>query len=246
MPSRRCASASRLAVNGTNSANAWRSCMPFSHGASSARRCTVSSLLAIRNTGLPASFDADTSASTFASSSPKRPASTTNSTTSTSASTPCTVRFKVRFRAAPCCVWKPGVSTKTNCESPSVRMPVMRCRVVCALADVMLIFCPTSALSKVDLPTFGRPTMATSPQRCGCAAGSGRSGSGAVIVVNQERKGLPGASVDFSASSMRRAASCSATRRERPSPICCRPSAGTSQATSKVCAWAWPRVALMR
>ena len=39
-------------------------------------------------------------------------------------------------------------------------MPVMRWRVVCALREVMLIFWPTSALSKVDLPTLGLPTMA--------------------------------------------------------------------------------------
>jgi hypothetical protein len=29
----------------------------------------------------------------------------------------------------------------------------------------MLIFCPTNAFSKVDLPTLGLPTMATKPQR---------------------------------------------------------------------------------
>jgi len=39
-------------------------------------------------------------------------------------------------------------------------MPVMRCRVVCALRDVMLIFAPINAFIKVDLPTLGRPTMA--------------------------------------------------------------------------------------
>jgi hypothetical protein len=44
-------------------------------------------------------------------------------------------------------------------------MPVMRWRVVCALREVMLIFCPTNALSKVDLPTLGLPTMATKPHR---------------------------------------------------------------------------------
>src|SRR5260370_17527074 len=44
-------------------------------------------------------------------------------------------------------------------------MPVMRWRVVCALRDVMLTFWPTSAFIKVDLPTFGRPTIATMPQR---------------------------------------------------------------------------------
>jgi hypothetical protein len=30
---------------------------------------------------------------------------------------------------------------------------------------VMLTFCPTKALSKVDLPTLGLPTMAIKPQR---------------------------------------------------------------------------------
>jgi hypothetical protein len=100
------------------------------------------------------------------------PASTTNSTTSTSESTPRTVRLSVRLSALPWRVWKPGVSTKTACAAPSVRMPVMRWRVVCALFDVMLIFCPTRALSSVLLPTLGRPTMATKPQRSGDAADS--------------------------------------------------------------------------
>src|SRR5579859_4709480 len=41
----------------------------------------------------------------------------------------------------------------------------MRWRVVCALRDVILTFWPTSAFISVDLPTFGRPTIATMPQR---------------------------------------------------------------------------------
>ena len=86
------------------------------------------------------------------------------------------MRFKVRFSAAACRVWKPGVSTKTNWVSSTVRMPVMRWRVVCALSEVMLIFCPTSAFSSVDLPTFGRPTIATRPQR---DAAGGPAGTGA-------------------------------------------------------------------
>src|SRR5438132_1239322 len=45
-------------------------------------------------------------------------------------------------------------------------MPMMRWRVVCGFRDVMLIFCPTRWLSSVDLPTFGRPTIATRPVRC--------------------------------------------------------------------------------
>src|SRR6202012_1997749 len=44
-------------------------------------------------------------------------------------------------------------------------MPVMRWRVVCALRDVILTFWPTNAFISVDLPTFGRPTIATMPQR---------------------------------------------------------------------------------
>ena len=48
----------------------------------------------------------------------------------------------------------------------------MRWRVVCALLEVMLIFWPTSAFSSVDLPTLGRPTIATRPHRCAGAAAS--------------------------------------------------------------------------
>ena len=84
----------------------------------------------------------------------------------------------------------------------------MRWRVVCALRDVMLIFWPTSALSSVDLPTLGRPTMATVPQRVS-----------APLACDHDRSGPPGRSLAFSASSMWRAASCSAARRERPRPV---------------------------
>src|SRR5699024_7612653 len=38
-------------------------------------------------------------------------------------------------------------------------------RVVWGLREVMLIFCCRRWLSSVDLPTFGRPTMAMKPQR---------------------------------------------------------------------------------
>ena len=74
----------------------------------------------------------------------------------------------------------------------------------------------------------------------------GRVGGRIVVGHRQERSALPGLSLAFSASSMRRAASCSAMRRDRPSPDSARPSAGTAHSTSKVCACAWPRVATMR
>src|SRR6187402_2697358 len=58
-------------------------------------------------------------------------------------------------------------------------MPRMRWRVVCALRDVMLTFWPTSRFSSVDLPTLGRPMMATMPVRnpsgTGAASGAGCS-----------------------------------------------------------------------
>ena len=44
----------------------------------------------------------------------------------------------------------------------------MRWRVVCGLRDVIETFAPTSRLSSVDLPTLGRPTIATRPQRKAC------------------------------------------------------------------------------
>src|SRR6185437_7447728 len=62
------------------------------------------------------------------------------------------------------------------CASGSVRMPVIRWRVVWGLRDVMLTRAPISALSNVDLPTDGRPTIATCPQRCAIAVSAMRLG----------------------------------------------------------------------
>src|SRR5882672_1835078 len=45
-------------------------------------------------------------------------------------------------------------------------MPVIRWRVVCGLLEVMLSLQPTRWFSSVDLPTLGRPTIATVPARC--------------------------------------------------------------------------------
>src|SRR6187549_3186198 len=44
-------------------------------------------------------------------------------------------------------------------------MPRMARRVVCGLSLVMATFSPTSAFVSVDLPTFGRPTNVTKPDR---------------------------------------------------------------------------------
>src|SRR5260221_4431712 len=44
-------------------------------------------------------------------------------------------------------------------------MPLSARRVVCAFGETMAIFSPTSLLSRLDLPVFGRPAMAVVPKR---------------------------------------------------------------------------------
>src|SRR3546814_1462013 len=58
----------------------------------------------------------------------------------------------------------PGVSTSISCTSPAIAIPISRVRVVCTLGLTIATFWPTSALVSVDLPAFGAPTMATTPQ----------------------------------------------------------------------------------
>ena len=60
--------------------------------------------------------------------------------------------------------------TRITCaRAPSARsamaMPITRMRVVWTLGDTMLTFDPTMALTRVDLPALGAPTMATKPAR---------------------------------------------------------------------------------
>src|SRR5690348_5438300 len=62
--------------------------------------------------------------------------------------------------------WKmPGVSTKMICALWSMTMPRISARVVCTLDETIVTLEPTSALTKVDLPTLGAPISATKPQR---------------------------------------------------------------------------------
>ena len=57
----------------------------------------------------------------------------------------------------------PGVSTMTSWASGRVTMPRTARRVVCGLSEVIAIFSPTMALSRVDLPALGRPTKQAKP-----------------------------------------------------------------------------------
>src|SRR5690606_38043211 len=116
-------------------------------------------------------------------------ASIMNTTTSTSGM----ADWAVTFRRSPSGVrglWMPGVSTNTICTSGRVSTPWMRWRVVCGLSETIATFRPRMRLSSVDLPTFGRPTIDTNPERYGCppsgapsrgasSAGASRSGASA-------------------------------------------------------------------
>src|ERR1700749_4303115 len=59
----------------------------------------------------------------------------------------------------------PGVSTRMICDLPSMALPRISARVVCTLRETMVTLEPTSALTRVDLPTLGAPISATKPQR---------------------------------------------------------------------------------
>ena len=59
-----------------------------------------------------------------------------------------------------------NVSEKTICISSVLIIPMMRCRVVCALKVAMDIRSPTRRFIRVDFPTLGFPTMFTNPALC--------------------------------------------------------------------------------
>src|SRR6202044_3726742 len=137
---------------------------------------TSSARLSIRSTLLSTStFDGRISASVrrIASSSSVRPflASTNNATRSAScvlAQALPTMARSSRRRGEK----MPGVSTKISCAAPSMAMPRTRIRVVCTFGVTIEILAPTSALSSVDLPTFGAPISATKPARFSWSAAS--------------------------------------------------------------------------
>ena len=55
----------------------------------------------------------------------------------------------------------PAVSTKTYSVPPRITLSSTASRVVPAIGDTIARSCPVSAFSSVDLPTFGRPMIAT-------------------------------------------------------------------------------------
>src|SRR6266849_2123661 len=92
----------------------------------------------------------------------------------------------------------PGVSTKIICAHDKVLTPRIRVRVVCGLGLTIASLAPTRAFSNVDLPTFGRPTKATKPQRnCSSSEDVGvcstnlHSGQRSALSSQQERAKRP-------------------------------------------------------
>src|SRR6476469_8697818 len=67
------------------------------------------------------------------------------------------------------------------CALFSITMPRISARVVCTLRETIVTWEPTSALTRVDLPTLGAPISATKPQRV--AAGTASPGDSSVIVA---------------------------------------------------------------
>src|SRR6516162_9816361 len=74
----------------------------------------------------------------------------------------------------------PGVLTRMICALPSITMPRISARVVCTLRETMVTLEPTSALTRVDLPTFGAPIRATKPQR---VVGTGESARSLSVIA---------------------------------------------------------------
>ena len=62
-------------------------------------------------------------------------------------------------------LWSPGVSTNTSWASGRLSTPRTRWRVVWGLSETIDTFWPQMALISDDLPTFGRPTTVTNPER---------------------------------------------------------------------------------
>src|SRR5438874_1578655 len=67
----------------------------------------------------------------------------------------------------------PGVSTRMICALFSMTMPRISARVVCTLRETIVTLEPTSALTRVDLPTLGAPISATKPQAVSPDAAAG-------------------------------------------------------------------------
>ncbi len=70
-------------------------------------------------------------------------------------------------------LWMPGVSMKTIWLPGPFQTPWIWLRVVWGRSETIETFVPTSWLSRVDFPTFGRPTRVAMPEWNAHVAGGG-------------------------------------------------------------------------
>src|SRR5690349_7031519 len=81
-----------------------------------------------------------------------------------SASSSASTVVRTMRRLSRCCgLCNPGVSSKAICAPGACTTPRILVLVVCGLSETIAIFCSSSRLSNVDLPTLGRPIIATVP-----------------------------------------------------------------------------------
>ena len=119
-----------------------------------------STLLMTRNAGTPAS---SINASAFSSASPSA-----SSVMKRARSAPAQAAFTSSRRKRPSFVAgrsRPGVSKKAACASSVFNTPSNLRLVVPGFRVTMASFSPKMRLSRVDLPTFGRPMIAMKPER---------------------------------------------------------------------------------
>ena len=257
MPSRRCTSAVLLAPTAarTRRTGGAPAC-PCSHGAG---RRGAAPRRACWRSGSPA-CPGGISASTLASSAPKRPASTTNSTTSTSVSTPCTVRFSVRFSAARVLglearrVDEDELRAVDGADAGDAVARGLRL----ARGDADLL-----ADQRVQQRRLADVGPADDGHQAAALRGRRRAASACSAAGSSARMASPRAACEVRGivrtaagrracrwPSARRACGARLPARRRGASglrrIRRRFSAGTAHSTSKVCACAWPRVAVMR
>ena len=116
-------------------------------------------------------------------------AETTSRTTSTSSNDESTV-FCMLVVSASIGRWKPGRSASTSCQSGPLATPKIRRRVVFGTFDVIATLSPQSALTSVDLPTFGRPGDGDEARLHARSPASNCSGSSSSTVIRTIRPPL--------------------------------------------------------
>ena len=109
-----------------------------------------------------------------------------------------------------------------------VRTPRISLRVVCGLSETIATLRPTMRFTSVDLPTLGRPTTATNPERkpSGAAVGRDRSSSAGHERLIDSGTSVGGRTRLINTDTMRRPCTRSA-QNSSPSTVTHSPSSGT-------------------